>query len=139
MPPLSEGILFGLLLVKSLFCLGAERGKSFGVVNRHIGKHLTVKIDIGYLKTVHKTGVGDIVNAGCGVDTSDPKLTEVTLFESSAYVSVLHRLHDSLSCYSVKLGLGAEIALSPSHYLSSFLNCVYSSLDSHSLPPISAR
>ena len=57
-------------------------------MDRDLGKHLAVDLDVALLKPVHEAGIGDVVHAACGVDPLDPELAIVALDEAARIVSV---------------------------------------------------
>ena len=55
---------------------------------RDVGKHFTVNHDTGLMNTVHKTGIGQTMCAGCRIDTLNPQAAEVALFITTVAVSI---------------------------------------------------
>ena len=107
--------------LESSLCLLAESGESSGIMDSGLGEHLAVHVDTGELEAVHEGGVVHAVCLGGGADTGDPQLTEVSLLQLAADVSVAAGLHDSLLGHLEVLGLGAPVALSQAQDLISSL------------------
>lgn len=71
-------------------------GKAFFIADSHFREHLSVELDAGFLKIIHKSGIVSSVASACCRDTSDPKLTEVALLLLSSDVCINEGLCDRL-------------------------------------------
>ncbi len=83
-----------IIELKSSLSLLNECSKALLVVNGKLGKHLAVKLDTGLAQTVHKAAVIDAVCTAGGGNTGNPKLSEISLFQSASDVRILTGLHN---------------------------------------------
>ena len=79
-------------------------------MNRHLGEHLAVDIDVLLLQSIHKGRIVGAVFAASRVNTGNPQLTELafTLFASD--VGILQRFDNRLFSHAIELGFCSEIA-----------------------------
>src|SRR5690606_37981316 len=66
------------------------------VMHCQIGKHSTIQSDTGLSKTSDQAAIAQTFRTGLRVDTSNPKRTEVTLFNSTIAVGILTGFDNSL-------------------------------------------
>ena len=64
-------------------------------MHREISQNAPVQRNIGFFQSIDQTAVGHAVGAGLGVDTSNPKRTELTLALSPVAVGVLPRFFEA--------------------------------------------
>ena len=80
---------------------------------------------------MHQLAVRKTVEPRRRVDSGDPELSEISLSSSSAHIGIVQRLHNGLSCDTVRLALVAEIALGELKNLSALFQRVYTSFNTH--------
>ena len=82
-PPPRAGLLIlcrvSLHSSKSFLGDFCEFRESFRVVDRYLGEHLPVDLDIGLLQSIDEPAVAQSVNPGRCVDPGDPELPEISL------------------------------------------------------------
>ena len=120
-----------MLISKRRFRLFNELRKCGSVVYRKVCQNFSVERDPRAIQTAHKFAVGKTVDSCRRVDSCDPKTTEISLSSSSADERVVQRLHNRFASDSVRLTLVAEIALGELKNLSTLLNSVYTSFNTH--------
>lgn len=94
-----------------VFCLFANGGEAFGVLNRDVRKHFAVDFDVREGESVDQSGIRKIVQPCGGVDTRDPQFAEISFSPTAVAVSVRQRVHDLFFGGAVQKVFGAEIAL----------------------------
>src|SRR5213592_440339 len=80
------------------------------LVDREVGQHLAVEVDVGELQAVHKLAVAQAVGARRRTDAHDPERAKFALLELAARESEIQRALDLLFRMAIKLALGAAIA-----------------------------
>ncbi len=70
--------------------------ESGGVVESQVGKHLAVDFDAGLVNESHELRVRKTLHTGGGIDSLNPKRTEVALFVLAVAVSVGETLFPSI-------------------------------------------
>src|SRR5450759_63308 len=93
-----------------------ERGEPGGIVDRHVGEHLAVQVDLGLLEAVHEHGVRQAVEARAGVDAGDPQLADLALLGLAVAVGVLQRVLHLLLGGLERAALGTVITMRPLEY-----------------------
>src|SRR3954454_23628955 len=88
-----------------------ESAKAIGVVDRDVGEHLAVHVDLGLLEAVDQLRVAHALLSGGGVDPGDPQPPEVPLAIAPVTVRIGIRAHDLLLREPVARVLAAEVAL----------------------------
>ena len=98
-------------LLQCGFSLLAESGESGRIVYGDLGEHLAVEGDVSLLQTVDECRIVHIIQlAGCA-DTGYPKSAEISLFETSADISVLTGLPDRFLGGFEQSAFAAPVAL----------------------------
>ena len=100
-----------LRLSESCLSLLYERCEACCIRDCDLGKNFTVELDAGLLKSVHEPGIAHVVETASGIDTNDPKPSEVSLLVSSVTVSIVAGLENLLISYLEKLALMAPVTL----------------------------
>ena len=88
-----------------------QRGKSLGVVDGHVGEHLTVELDASLVEAIHKHGVGHTVDTSSSVDAGNPETTNLALLVATIAVLVLQRVTDLLLRLLIMARLSSVVAL----------------------------
>jgi len=70
--------------------------KCFGVADREIGQHLAIDCDARELQSLHEPTVGQAIDAGCGIDSDNPKLPKSSLSILAIAVCIRQRVHKRL-------------------------------------------
>merc|ERR1711943_112077 len=73
-------------------------GEATGVNNRQLSKHLAVQAYMGFFETAHQTAIAHTIQAGSGVDASNPEATEIALTTTTIAVGVAEGFHHPLVC-----------------------------------------
>ncbi len=93
------------------FRLGNKRQKPVRVIHSDIGQHFAIQHHTGALQSADETAVRDVGNAAGGIDSHNPKRTEVPLLEPASYITVLQRLLNGFLRRPVQLRLSKKESL----------------------------
>ena len=95
-----------------------ELAEGVRVPHRQVGEHPAVDLDAGALEAVDQPPVGEVVQAGGGVDAHDPQPPEVTLAPAAVPPRVAQGVHHRLvSDLVVFVALAAMPARAGDHFL----------------------
>ena len=83
--------------------------KRLGVVHGEVSKNLAVETDVLLRELAHELGISDTVLTGGGVDSLDPKGTEITLLGLAVTVGVSQTFLVSVLSYGPDIPSGEEI------------------------------
>lgn len=100
------------LRLKSSLSLFSKSCKTCCVVDSDLGEHLSVESDASLLETVHKCRIVHTIHLAGSGNSCDPELSEITLLESSADISVVAGLHYGFLSHLEMLALCAPVTLS---------------------------
>ena len=64
-------------------------------MNRHLGKHLSVDFNSGFLQSIHQSAVRNSVHSRARVDSRDPQFSVFSFLVLSSYIRRTQRSHDS--------------------------------------------
>ena len=84
--------------------------KRLGVVHGEVSKNLAVETDVLLRELAHELGISDTVLTGGGVDSLDPKGTEITLLGLAVTVGVSQTFLVSVLGYGPDISSGEEIS-----------------------------
>ena len=84
--------------------------EGFGVVEREVGEDLAVDFDAALVDEAHELGVGEVLDAGGGVDTLNPERTEVALLVLAVTVSIGQTLFPCVLGNGPDITAAAEVA-----------------------------
>ena len=84
--------------------------KRLGVVHGEVSENLAVETDILLRELTHELGISDTVLTGGGVDSLDPKGTEITLLGLAVTVGVSQTFLVSVLGYGPDISSGEEIS-----------------------------
>ena len=97
----------------------ADSLKRLGVVHGEVSENLAVETDVLLRELTHELGISDTVLTGGGVDSLDPKGTEITLLGLAVTVGVSQTFLVSVLGYGPDISSGEEknlLAASPRGY-----------------------
>ena len=83
--------------------------EGFGVVEREVGEHLAVDLDTCLMDEAHELAVGEVLGAGCSVDTLNPQGAEVALFVLTVAVSVGKTFFPGVLCNGPHIAAASEV------------------------------
>ncbi len=84
--------------------------KRLGVVHGEVSENLAVETDVLLRELAHELGISDTVLTGGGVDSLDPKGTEITLLGLAVTVGVSQTFLVSVLGYGPDISSGEEIS-----------------------------
>ena len=84
--------------------------KRLGVVHGEVSENLAVETDVLLRELAHELGISDTVLTGGGVDSLDPKGTEITLLGLAVTVGVSQTFLVSVLRYGPDISSGEEIS-----------------------------
>src|SRR2546423_6154338 len=96
------------------------------LVDREVGEHLAIEVDVGEFQAVHELAVAQSIGARRRADANDPERAELALLELAAREGEIQRALDLLFRMAIELALGAAIAASQFQNVFTFLQSLVS-------------
>ena len=90
---------------------GHQAGKGLGLSNRHIGKHLAVYLNPGFLQPLHKLALSKAQGSGRSANPYNPQAPHITLAFPAVNIRIVQRMEHGLMRPPVKGMLGRPVPL----------------------------
>ena len=99
------------VLAQSFVCCSANRVKASGVVDRHLGQHLAVQLDVGPLQSIDELTVAEAAHPTGGIDADNPQAAEVAFSHATIAERINACSQESLFDSAEQIVASAAIAL----------------------------